>query len=34
MRSNWNSVTKLDLVIDPDRGRRHSVATLNALRVA
>jgi hypothetical protein len=28
------SVTKLDLVIDPDRGRRHSVATLNALRIA
>ena len=28
------SVTKLELVIDPDRGRRHSVATLNALRVA
>jgi hypothetical protein len=29
-----DSVTKLELVIDPDRGRRHSVATLNALRVA
>jgi hypothetical protein len=28
------SVTKLELVIDPDRGRRHSVATLNALRIA
>jgi len=28
------SVTKLELVIDPDRGRRNSVATLNALRVA
>jgi hypothetical protein len=27
-------VTKLELVIDPDRGRRHSVATLNALRIA
>jgi hypothetical protein len=28
------SVTKLELVIDPDRGRRHSVATLSALRIA
>jgi hypothetical protein len=28
------SVTKLELVIDPDRGRRHSVATLAALRIA
>jgi hypothetical protein len=28
------SVTKLELVIDPDRGRGHSLATLNALRVA
>jgi hypothetical protein len=28
------SVTKLELVIDPDRGRRHSLATLNALRLA
>jgi hypothetical protein len=28
------AVAKLELVIDPDRGRRHSVATLNALRVA
>jgi hypothetical protein len=27
-------VTKLELVIDPDRGRRNSVATLNAFRVA
>jgi hypothetical protein len=27
------SVTKLELVIDPDRGRRNSVATLNALRM-
>jgi hypothetical protein len=27
-------VTKLELVIDPDRGRRQSLATLNALRVA
>jgi hypothetical protein len=28
------SITKLDLVIDPDRGRGHSLATLNALRLA
>jgi hypothetical protein len=28
------SVTKLELVIDPDRGRRNSVAVLNALRLA
>jgi hypothetical protein len=28
------SVTKLELLIDPDRGRRHSVATLNAFRIA
>jgi len=28
------SVTKLELVIDPDRGRRNSIATLNAFRVA
>ena len=28
------SVTKLELVIDPDRGRRNSVATLSALRIA
>jgi hypothetical protein len=28
------SVTKLDLVIDPDRGRGHSLATLDAYRVA
>jgi hypothetical protein len=28
------SVSKLELVIDPDRGRRHSVATLSALRIA
>jgi hypothetical protein len=28
------SVTKLELVIDPDRGRRNSVATLHALRLA
>jgi len=28
------SVTKLELVIDPDRGRGYSLATLNALRVA
>jgi hypothetical protein len=28
------SVTKLELVIDPDRGRRNSVAILNALRLA
>jgi hypothetical protein len=27
-------VTKLELVIDPDRGRRNSLATLNAFRVA
>jgi hypothetical protein len=27
-------VTKLELVIDPDRGRQHSPATLNALRLA
>ncbi len=29
-----DSVTKLELVIDPDRGRRNSVATLSALRIA
>jgi len=28
------AVTKLELVIDPDRGRGHSRATLNALRLA
>jgi hypothetical protein len=28
------SVTKLELVIDPDRGRRNSLATLNALRLS
>jgi hypothetical protein len=28
------SVTKLELVIDPDRGRGNSVATLNTFRVA
>ncbi len=28
------SVTKLELVIDPDRGRRNSMATLRALRIA
>jgi hypothetical protein len=28
------SVTKLELVIDPDRGRGHSLATLIALRLA
>jgi hypothetical protein len=28
------SVTKLELVIDPDRGRGQSLATLNALRLA
>ena len=28
------SVTKLELVIDPDRGRGHSLATLNTLRLA
>jgi hypothetical protein len=28
------SVTKLELVIDPDRGRRNSLATLSALRIA
>lgn len=28
------SVTKLELVIDPDRGRLNSLAVLNALRVA
>jgi hypothetical protein len=28
------SVTKLELVIDPDRGRRNSVATLSTLRIA
>jgi hypothetical protein len=27
------SVTKLELVIDPDRGHGHSLATLNALRL-
>jgi hypothetical protein len=29
-----SGVTKLELVIDPDRGRRQSVATLSALRLA
>jgi len=29
-----DGVTKLELVIDPDRGRGQSVATLNALRLA
>ena len=29
-----HSVTKLEIVIDPDRGAGHSRATLNALRVA
>jgi hypothetical protein len=28
------SITKLELVIDPDRGRRDSLATINALRLA
>ena len=28
------SVTQLELVIDSDRGRRHCLATLNALRLA
>lgn len=28
------SVSNLELVIDPDRGRGHSLATLNALRLA
>jgi hypothetical protein len=28
------SVTKLELLIDPDRGRRNCLATLNALRLA
>jgi hypothetical protein len=28
------SVTKLELVIDPDRGRRNSLATLSTLRIA
>jgi hypothetical protein len=28
------SVTKLELVIDPDRGRLHSVATLSTLQIA
>ena len=28
------SVTKLELAIDPDRGRGHSLATLSALRLA
>jgi hypothetical protein len=28
------SVTKVELVVDPDRGRGHSLATLNALRLA
>jgi hypothetical protein len=28
------SVTKFELVVDPDRGRGHSLATLNALRLA
>ncbi len=27
------SVTKLELAVDPDHGRRHSVATINALRI-
>jgi hypothetical protein len=31
---NLDSVVNLEIVIDPDRGRRHSLATLNALRVA
>jgi hypothetical protein len=29
-----DGVTKLELVIDPDRGRGQSVATLQALRLA
>jgi hypothetical protein len=29
-----HSVTKLEILIDPDRGAGHSLATLNALRVA
>jgi hypothetical protein len=29
-----DSVTKLELVIDPDRGRRNSLATLSTLRIA
>jgi hypothetical protein len=33
-RVELESVTKLELLIDPDRGQRHSVATLNALRIA
>jgi hypothetical protein len=28
------AVTKLELVIDPDRGHGHCLATLNALRLA
>jgi hypothetical protein len=28
------SITKLELVIDPDRGRGHSLATINAFRLA
>jgi hypothetical protein len=29
-----DSVTKFEIVIDPDRGRGQSLATLNALRLA
>lgn len=29
-----NSVTKLEIIVDPDPGRGQSRATLNALRVA
>jgi hypothetical protein len=31
---NLDSVTKFEIVIDPDRGRGQSLATLNALRLA
>ena len=31
---NLESVTKVEIVIDPDRGRKNSLATLNALRLA
>jgi hypothetical protein len=31
---NLDSVTKLEMVIDPDRGRGQSLATLSALRLA
>ena len=30
---NLESVTKVEIVIDPDRGRKNNLATLNALRL-